>query len=81
VQIRYSHAAAKALRRSDKRDLIRAKIDQLAFDPPSVGANVIRLTGRDDFRLRVQNWRVVFRIEDDVLLIDQIQPRGSAYED
>ena len=81
VEIRYSNAAAKALRRSDKRALIREKIDQLAVDPASLGANVIRLSGRDDFRLRVQNWRVLFRIEQGVLLVDQVQPRGAAYED
>lgn len=81
MEIRYSNAAAKALRRSDKRALIREKIDQLALDPASLSTNVIRLSGRDEFRLRVQNWRVLFRIEEGVLLVDQVLPRGSAYEE
>ena len=81
MEISYSSAASRALRRCDKRQLIRDKIEQLGRDPLSLSANVKRLTGRDDYRLRVQNWRVVFRIEDEVLCVDQVLPRGSAYEE
>jgi mRNA interferase RelE/StbE len=81
VEIRYSSAASRALRRCNKRKLITEKIEQLARDPLSLSANVKRLTGRDDYRLRVQNWRVLFRFGDGVLLIDRVLPRGSAYED
>ena len=69
------------MRRCDKRKLVREKIEKLADDPFSLSANVRRLTGREDYRLRVQNWRIIFRIEGGVLLIDQVLPRGSAYED
>ncbi len=60
--------------------LIRRKIGELADEPLSQSANVKRLQGRSDYRLRVQNWRVIFRIEDDILWIDDIRPRGSAYK-
>jgi mRNA interferase RelE/StbE len=81
VEVRLTRAAAKAISRSDKRKLIRKKIAQLADDPESLKANVSRLQGREDFRLRVQNWRVIFRIERDTVLVKAVLPRGSAYEE
>lgn len=80
VETRFSVAAARALLRSNKRALIRQKIDQLAHDPDALAANVTRLQGRPEYRLRVQDWRIIFRREDDVLWIDDIAPRASAYE-
>ncbi|MDQ8756030.1 type II toxin-antitoxin system RelE/ParE family toxin [Sphingosinicella sp. LHD-64] len=80
MDIRFSKSAAKALVRSNKRTLIRQKIGELAADPGSMGANVKRLQGRVECRLRVQDWRVIFRIDNDVLWIDDIAPRGSVYE-
>jgi mRNA interferase RelE/StbE len=79
VETRFSKSALKALLRSDKRELIRDKIEELAGDPSGVAANVKKLKGRPESRLRIQDWRVIFRIEDDVLWIDDIGPRGSIY--
>jgi mRNA interferase RelE/StbE len=81
VEIRYSVSAAKALRRCNKRKLVREKIELLAVDPLALRANVIGLSGRQEYRLRVQDWRVIFRIESEVLIIDEVAPRSSAYED
>ena len=69
----------KTLIRSDKRALLRQKIDELAAEPLALAANVKKLHGRPEYRLRVQDWRIIFRIEDDVLLIDDVAPRGSVY--
>jgi mRNA interferase RelE/StbE len=80
VDIRFSKTAMRALLRSNKRTLIRQKIDELANDSASLEANVKRLQGRPEYRLRVQDWRVIFRIDQDILWIDDIAPRGSAYE-
>jgi mRNA interferase RelE/StbE len=79
VEIRYSASARRELRRCDKRQLIRKKIGQLAADRPSLRANVKKLQGRSESRLRVQDWRVIFRTEGDVLYIDEIGPRSSIY--
>ena len=79
MEIRYSESARRALRSSDKRQMIRSKIEQLAADPSSLVANVKKLQGRPELRLRVQNWRVIYRIEDDVLYVDEIGSRGSIY--
>ncbi len=57
------------------------KIAALADTWPGENANVIRLQGRTEYRLRVQDWRVIFHIEDDTLVVDDIGPRGAIYED
>jgi mRNA-degrading endonuclease RelE of RelBE toxin-antitoxin system len=79
VKIRFSKSAARALLRSDKRKLIRRKIDDLAADPDAQAANVKKLHDRPESRLRVQDWRVIFRVDGEVLWIDEIAPRGSVY--
>lgn len=81
MELRVTRAAAKAIARSNERELILRKIAQLADQPESLEANIVRLRAREDFRLRVQNWRIIFRIEDDTVLIKAVLPRGSAYEE
>ncbi|MEO5598314.1 MAG: type II toxin-antitoxin system RelE/ParE family toxin [Novosphingobium sp.] len=81
MEVRFSKTAARSLLRSDKRHLIRQKIDELAQAPLSLSANIVRLQGRSEYRLRVQNWRVIFRMDETTLWIDDIAPRGAVYED
>lgn len=81
MEVRYSIAASKALRRCDKRKLVREKIELLARDPLALSANVKRLSGREDYRLRVQNWRVLFEFGEDEIVVKNVAPRGAAYED
>jgi mRNA interferase RelE/StbE len=80
VEIRYAKSARQALMRSNKRDLIVEKIGLLATDPAALANNVTQLKGRPEWRLRVQDWRVIFVREGDTLLIRDIAPRGAAYE-
>jgi mRNA interferase RelE/StbE len=80
LEIHYSDEVLRTLRRLNKRDLMRRKIEELAADPESLSANVKRLQGRPESRLRVQDWRVIFRIEGNILWVDKILPRASAYE-
>jgi len=60
---------------------IQVKIKVLANDPYSA-TNVKKLTGRDGYRLRVGDWRVLFEINDGklVILVLAVRPRGGAYE-
>jgi mRNA interferase RelE/StbE len=81
VELVISKAAGRALQRSNKRKLLTQKILELSENRGGLDANIVRLQGRTDFRLRVQDWRVVFRIEDDTVYIDEIEPRSSIYED
>jgi len=80
LEIRYSEEVLRTLRRLNKRDLIRRKIEELADDPGSLRSNITRLQDRPESRLRVQDWRVNFRIERNILWIDKVLPRRSAYE-
>jgi mRNA interferase RelE/StbE len=80
LEIRYSDEALRTLRRLNKRGLIRRKLEELAASPESLRQNLKRLQGRPETRLRVQDWRVIFRIEAGILWIDKVLPRGSAYE-
>ena len=61
--------------------LIRSKIEQYADDPASLANNVKRLQGRDGYRLRIGNYRVLFDQDGVVLTIQRVGPRGSIYED
>ena len=62
-------AAAKALRRVDARDRLRIQgaIALLGEDPRPPGARALR--GRDGFRVRVGDYRILYTIPDDVLLV------------
>lgn len=81
MEIVYSKAARQALLRSDKRKPLLDKIAQLAAEPDALADNVTQLRGRGEWRLRVQNWRVIFIRDGDTLLIRDIAPRASIYED
>lgn len=81
--IEYTKDAAKVLKTMPRNvgATIQAKIKLLANDPYSA-ANVKKLTGRDGYRLRVGDWRVLFEINDGklVILVLAVRPRGGAYE-
>jgi mRNA interferase RelE/StbE len=64
------------------RKLIFEKITLVAADPHSHHSNVKRLQGRPEFRLRVQDWRVIYRVFDGrlVLLIIKLDIRGQVYK-
>ena len=81
MKIVISKPARRALGRSNKRVLIARKIEELSIDQEAKAGNVKGLVGRPGFRLRVQDWRVIYRVEDDILYVDEIEPRGSVYED
>lgn len=70
MKIIISKAARHALRRSHKRELIARKIEELSRDPATLAGNAVRLQGRPGSRLRVQDWRVIFRTEGETLHID-----------
>ncbi len=59
---------------------IRDKIEELAEDPAAM-RNVVKLTGVEGYRLRVGDWRVVYTLEQDELVVAvvKIKPRGEVY--
>ncbi len=82
-RVQYRASATKMLRRMPRviaKTVVR-KIDQLAAAPYAPNNNVTRLKGERGYRLRVGDWRVLYEIHDDVLVIEiiKIGPRGGLY--
>ncbi len=64
----------------DLRRRIDAALSNLATEPRPQGC--VKLTGHETlYRLRVGDWRIIYAIEDDALivLVIEISPRGDAY--
>lgn len=61
--------------------LIRKKLAQIAVAPYAKHNNVTKLVGRSGFRLRVGDWRVIYEIQNNnlVILVMRIRPRGDVY--
>jgi len=81
-QIVFTRAALKVLGRmpANTARLIRSKIAQYAAEPLSQSRNLVKLQGREGYRLRVGNWRVIFDEDGTVLQILEIGPRGGVYD-
>lgn len=78
----YTRAAARAFRRMpvEAERLIRDKLRLYAADPHALANNVKALKGGGQrYRLRIGDWRAVFTIEADQVIIHDVGPRGSIY--
>jgi mRNA interferase RelE/StbE len=79
--ITYTVKAALALRiHANRAKLIRSKIAQYAANPASQANNVKRLTGVDALRLRVGDFRVIFKETADTITVLDLGPRGDIYD-
>jgi len=83
-EILLAREAEKALRRLPRGLLqhVEQAIDDLSANPRPPGCK--KLVGhRDLYRVRVRDWRIIYAIEDDrlIVLIVKIAPRGAAYRD
>ena len=61
--------------------LIREKVIELATNPREQRSNVSTLKGRDELRLRIGAWRVIYTVDDaeETVNVRLIAPRGSVY--
>ncbi len=59
---------------------MRARLNDLVRDPYNA-PNVKKLTAHPGFRLRVGDWRVVYLLDQDRIVIQviRIAPRGEVY--
>ncbi|MDZ8025291.1 MAG: type II toxin-antitoxin system RelE family toxin [Nostoc sp. SerVER01] len=83
-QIEISNKAAKQLKKlsTDIRDTINDKILALAENPRPSG--VVKLENADNkYRIRVGNYRILYDIQDDVLIIKVVRVghRRDVYRD
>lgn len=77
MQIEYKKKAVKYINSCDRATKQRLKI---AIEKLSLG-DVKKLAGlENDFRLRVGDLRILFSIEEDIIIINDILPRGQAYK-
>lgn len=77
MQIEYKKKAIKYINSADKPTKRRLKeaIEKLPF------GDIRKLTGlENEYRLRVGDLRVLFTIEDDIITINDVKPRGQAYK-
>jgi mRNA interferase RelE/StbE len=79
----FTKQANRTLRKMSRKTarLIREKLDQLAQEPYARNPNLTKLQGRPGYRLRVGDWRVIYELEDDrlVILVLKVAPRGGVY--
>jgi mRNA interferase RelE/StbE len=80
-QIADTKEALKTLRGMPKNRsrLIVGKIEELAKNPAALANQVTKLQGRDGYRLRVGDWRVIFTDDAAMLSVLAIGPRGDIY--
>lgn len=80
-EVRLHPEAARTYRRlqGPMRERIRATIDALAAEPRPHGA--VKLVGRDDFRIRVGDYRIVYAVDDAerTVLVARIAHRREVY--
>lgn len=80
-EIRLHPEAARAFRRlqAPLRGRIEAAIDSLSAEPRPRGA--VKLAGRDDFRIRVGEYRIVYAVDDaeQLVLVARIAHRREVY--
>jgi mRNA interferase RelE/StbE len=83
VEIRYSKKALKYLLKLQPklRDRIRNTIRKIA-DGNTQGQNIVVMQDVDAFRVRTGDYRVIYEINDDelVLIVIKIGARGDVYK-
>ena len=68
--------AQKHIKEKDKPT--RQRIKDAIMKLPA--GDIKKLRGGSEFRLRIGDYRVLFRIEDDIIIIRDVLPRGEAYK-
>jgi len=79
-QLTYTRQAVKERRYVPAKVLARidAALKSYAAEPARA-RNVKKLKGRDEWRIRVGDWRVIFVDDGETVCVLSIRSRGSAY--
>jgi mRNA interferase RelE/StbE len=82
--IAYTKEAVKSLQRMPRNmaQLIREKLEIIASAPYADHPNAKKLQGREGYRLRVGDWRVIYKIQNEQLMIIilKVASRGEIYK-
>ena len=62
--------------------LIREKLKVIAADPHADHPNAKKLQGREGYRLRAGDWRVLYTIQSEklIIMVLKVASRGEAYK-
>ena len=81
--VTYPRDATQVLARLPRNLAARVaeKIEDVAADPYGNHPNVTRLKGRDGYRLRVGNWRIIYDLDDKRrrVMVFAVGSRGQVY--
>ena len=82
MRIEYKKKAAKYIEALDRptKHRIRAAILGLIAVPPQGDIKPLLGTNDDSRRLRVGGYRVIYRVEGNVIIIDKVDSRGDVYK-
>jgi len=80
MKVALSSKAAKQFERLNEplKSRILSALKDLECEPPK--GDIKPLSGLNEFRLRVGNYRVLFGIEGDIIAVASIAPRGQVYK-
>ena len=79
--VSYTRTAARALRKHrDMAPRVMAKVEDYAANPASLANVVTEIVGQDCHRLRVGDFRVLFRETATEVIVLDIGPRGGIYD-
>ncbi len=77
MRIEYKKKAVKYINSADKttKKRLREAIEKIPF------GDIKKLTGfENEYRLRVGDLRVLFTVENDIITVNEIKPRGQIYK-
>lgn len=82
-RILFTKSADKTMRKLPREiaQRIRQRLDGIAADPYAKHLDVTKLQNRPGFRLRVGDWRVIYEVvgEELLILVLRVGPRGEVY--
>ena len=80
-EVRFKKSVTKDLRRIPTQDVQRVlgRIDALSEDPRPFDCT--RLSGKDNYRIRVGHYRILYQIEDNYLVVQiiKVAHRSTVY--
>jgi mRNA interferase RelE/StbE len=83
-EVLYKKRALKGLARMPAalRERAREALALLAANGDSQGLDVRPLQGRDGFRLRIGDWRLLYEVDRGrlIILVVEVGPRGDVYK-
>ncbi len=80
MQVNLTTTALKDLNRINEpmKGKIKVALKALSFNPPK--GDIKSLKGREGYRLRVGNYRILFRFDNDYIRVTNINTREQIYK-